>query len=112
MPPSTAWAPPRCPASVSGVTHVPGLNCYRCLRTVPECLLTSACSRRPRGAPRRQATEKFARAAETPFISFFSPLEMLALAREAGFREAQHVSAAGLTQRYFAGRTDGLRPSS
>src|SRR5207247_1179789 len=35
MPPSTAWAPPRCPASVSGVTHVPGLNCYRCLRTVP-----------------------------------------------------------------------------
>jgi len=40
------------------------------------------------------------------------PLEMLALAREAGFRKAQHVSAAGLTQRYFAGRTDGLRPSS
>ena len=55
---------------------------------------------------------KFARAAGTPFISFFSPLEMLALAREAGFRKAQHVSAAGLTQRYFAGRTDGLRPSS
>src|SRR5262245_28436747 len=24
-----------CPASVLGVTHVPGLNCYRCLRTVP-----------------------------------------------------------------------------
>ncbi len=62
--------------------------------------------------PGRQATEKFARAAGTPFISFFSPLEMLALAREAGFRKAQHVSAAGLTQRYFAGRTDGLRPSS
>ena len=62
--------------------------------------------------PGRQATEKFARAAGTPFISFFSPPEMLALAREAGFREAQHVSAASLTQRYFAGRTDGLRPSS
>ena len=27
----------------------------------------------------------------------------LASAREAGFREAQHVSAASLTQRYFAG---------
>src|SRR5207302_10996428 len=35
MPPSTAWAPPGCPASVSGVTHVPGLNCYLCVRTVP-----------------------------------------------------------------------------
>jgi len=23
------------PASVSGVTHVPGLNCYLCVRTVP-----------------------------------------------------------------------------
>jgi O-methyltransferase involved in polyketide biosynthesis len=62
--------------------------------------------------PLRQATERSARAAGTPFISFFTPPEMLALAREAGFREAQHVSAASLTQRYFAGRTDGLRPSS
>jgi methyltransferase (TIGR00027 family) len=62
--------------------------------------------------PLRQATEKGARAAGTPFISFFSPAEMLALAREAGFSEAQHVSAASLTQRYFTGRTDGLRPST
>jgi methyltransferase (TIGR00027 family) len=60
----------------------------------------------------RQATEGFARAAETPFISFFASSEMLTLAREAGFRGAQHVSASSLTQRYFAGRTDGLRPSS
>ena len=36
---------------------------------------------------------------------------MLALARHAGFREARHVSAADLRQRYFAGRTDGLRPA-
>jgi O-methyltransferase involved in polyketide biosynthesis len=62
--------------------------------------------------PLRQATEKLARAAGTPFTSFFSPPEMLRLAREAGFREVQHVSAASLAQRYFAGRTDGLRPSS
>jgi len=62
--------------------------------------------------PLRQATERGARAAGTPWISFFSPEGILALAREAGFREAQHVSAASLTQRYFAGRTDGLRPSS
>jgi methyltransferase (TIGR00027 family) len=53
-----------------------------------------------------------ARANGTPFISFFTPDEMLALAREAGFREVQHVSAAALAERYFAGRTDGLRPPS
>jgi hypothetical protein len=35
---------------------------------------------------------------------------MLALARQAGFRDAQQVSAAALAERYFAGRTDGLRP--
>jgi hypothetical protein len=40
------------------------------------------------------------------------PPEMLALVREAGFKEARHLSAVDLTQRYFAGRTDGLRPSS
>jgi methyltransferase (TIGR00027 family) len=51
-----------------------------------------------------------ARASGTPFISFFTPIEMLALASEAGFREIQHVSAAALAERYFAGRTDGLRP--
>jgi O-methyltransferase involved in polyketide biosynthesis len=53
---------------------------------------------------------KGARASGTPFISFFTPSEMLALAREAGFKEAQHVSTATLAQRYFADRTDGLRP--
>jgi methyltransferase (TIGR00027 family) len=51
-----------------------------------------------------------ARAAGTPFISFFTPSEMLELAREAGFREVEHVSAAALAARYFAGRSDGLRP--
>jgi hypothetical protein len=29
---------------------------------------------------------------------------------EAGFREVQQVSAATLTERYFADRADGLRP--
>jgi len=51
-----------------------------------------------------------ARASGTPFISFFTPSEMLTLAREAGFTAVQHVSAATLAERYFAGRTDGLRP--
>ena len=51
-----------------------------------------------------------ARANGTPFISFFTPAEMLTLARDAGFKAVQHVSAATLARRYFAGRTDGLRP--
>jgi methyltransferase (TIGR00027 family) len=51
-----------------------------------------------------------ARANGTPFISFFTPAEMLTVARDAGFGEVHHVSAATLAERYFAGRTDGLRP--
>ena len=37
---------------------------------------------------------------------------MMALAREAGFKDARHVSAAALGDRYFADRTDGLRPAN
>jgi methyltransferase (TIGR00027 family) len=66
----------------------------------------------PDDRPQQQAVQKSARAAGTPFVSFFSPPEMLALARDAGFTQAQHVSTADLIQRYFTGRTDGLRPSS
>jgi methyltransferase (TIGR00027 family) len=51
-----------------------------------------------------------ARANGTPFLSFFTPDEMLMLARDAGFTDAEHVSAATLAERYFARRTDGLRP--
>jgi methyltransferase (TIGR00027 family) len=64
----------------------------------------------PEVRPGFQLAEKGARASGTPFISFFTPTEMLALAREAGFRETLHVSAAILAERYFAGRTDGFRP--
>jgi methyltransferase (TIGR00027 family) len=53
-----------------------------------------------------------ASAAGTPFVSFFSPAQILALAREAGFREARHVSGDDLVSRYFAARSDGLRPAS
>jgi methyltransferase (TIGR00027 family) len=62
--------------------------------------------------PGRQVVEKGARAAGTPFISFYAPSDMLALARDAGFAHARHVSAAMLNQRYFAGRTDGLRTTN
>lgn len=58
--------------------------------------------------PAVEAAEKGAQASGTPFISFFTAPEMLALARETGFREARHVSAADLNKRYFTGRTDNL----
>ena len=66
----------------------------------------------PEVRPGLQLAEQGARASGTPFISFFTPAEMLALAREAGFREVRHVPASALAQRYFAGRSDGLRPPS
>jgi methyltransferase (TIGR00027 family) len=66
----------------------------------------------PEERPGFEAAMRGARASGTPFISFFSPSQMLSLARDAGFREARSVSAADLTQHYFAGRTDGLRPGS
>lgn len=65
----------------------------------------------PAERPGLEAAVRGARASGTPFVSFFTPPEMLALAREAGFREAEHVSGVDLSQRYFAGRTDGLGAS-
>ncbi len=59
-----------------------------------------------------RSSEKGARASGTPFISFYSPAEMLALAREAGFKNVQHVAGSSFAERYFANRQDGLRPSS
>jgi methyltransferase (TIGR00027 family) len=59
-----------------------------------------------------QTSKEGAQASGTPFVSFYSPERMLALAREAGFRVVRHVSGSSLADRYFADRTDGLRPSS
>lgn len=64
----------------------------------------------PEIRPALEMAEKGARASGTPFVSFFRPPEILAMARQAGFGDAVHVSAEDLTRRYFAGRADGLRP--
>jgi methyltransferase (TIGR00027 family) len=64
----------------------------------------------PEVRPGIERAAEGARASGTPFLSFFTPTEMLALAREAGFRDVQHVSAEALAERYFAARSDGLRP--
>ncbi|MFD8331291.1 class I SAM-dependent methyltransferase [Streptomyces solisilvae] len=62
--------------------------------------------------PGLRKSKEGAQAAGTPFISFYAPQDMLALAREAGFKDVRHVSGASHAERYFAGRADGLRPSS
>lgn len=66
----------------------------------------------PEERPGREIAEKGARAAGTPFISFFAPPEIVALSRACGFRDARVVSRDEVVQRYFAGRADGLRPGS
>jgi methyltransferase (TIGR00027 family) len=57
-----------------------------------------------------QQSREGARASGTPFLSFFAPADMLALAREAGFKSVEHVPSASIAQRYFRGRRDVLRP--
>jgi methyltransferase (TIGR00027 family) len=63
----------------------------------------------PEERPFHQMLHERARASGTPFISFFSPDEMVTMALDAGFREARHVSTADLNARYFNGRADGLQ---
>ena len=57
-----------------------------------------------------RAADAAARASGTPFISYYAPEDILAMARDAGFTSADHVTADDYVQRYFADRTDGLRP--
>ena len=66
----------------------------------------------PAERPALEAADRGARASGTPFVSYFAPDEMLALAREAGLTRLRHVSGDELAGRHFAGREDGLRPSN
>ncbi len=50
-----------------------------------------------------------ARASGTPWISFYSPEEIVGMARDVGFRDVRYVPTAELAERYLAGRTDGLK---
>ncbi len=59
-----------------------------------------------------QASTKGAQTSGTPFVSFYPPDEMLAMVSQAGFSDVRHVSGAALGDRYLAGRSDGLRPST
>ncbi len=62
--------------------------------------------------PMQEMSEKGARAAGTPFISFFTPNEILRMADDAGFKDAKTVSAKEMEQLYFMNRTDEFVPAS
>jgi methyltransferase (TIGR00027 family) len=64
----------------------------------------------PQDRPGLEMAVKGAAAGGTPFLSFFLPEDMLAMARQAGFAKVEHVSAEALGDRYFANRPDALRP--
>jgi methyltransferase (TIGR00027 family) len=61
---------------------------------------------------RLEAATSGARASGTPFLSLYTPAEMLAAASGAGFGAIEHIAGKSLGERYFADRTDGLRPAS
>lgn len=50
-----------------------------------------------------------AKGSGTPFVSLFSPDEIIIMAKNAGFKNAEYVSANFIYQKYFANRTDGLQ---
>lgn len=64
-------------------------------------------------SPEERSTMEFvmkrARESGTPFLSLFAPPEILAMAKAAGFKGFQYVSASELYQRYFANRSDDLK---
>jgi methyltransferase (TIGR00027 family) len=66
----------------------------------------------PADRPMQIMVQERARAAGTPFVSFFSPAEIISLALEKGFKTARHFSRTQIIQQYFSKRTDGLMPAS
>jgi methyltransferase (TIGR00027 family) len=62
--------------------------------------------------PGLEMSTRGAAASGTPFVSFYRPDELLDMAQAAGFGDVEHVSSPDLAERWFAGRADGLRPST
>jgi methyltransferase (TIGR00027 family) len=59
----------------------------------------------------RDWAEKGARESGTPFVSSFSPSQMIEMAHKVGFKQAENISGRRFTELYFNNRTDGLRPA-
>jgi methyltransferase (TIGR00027 family) len=62
--------------------------------------------------PGRAMSAQGAARSSTPFVSFYRPEEMAALATEAGFAAVEHVSGQQIVDRYFQDRPDGFKPST
>ena len=60
----------------------------------------------------RTVTEQRAAERGEPWISFYQPDDIVAMARAASFATVDHVSPASWRRQWFEGRADGLRPSS
>lgn len=62
--------------------------------------------------PKESAIMEFvmnkAKESGTPFLSLFSPAEIIKMAQETGFKKVKDVPANAIYQKYFAGRSDGL----
>lgn len=62
--------------------------------------------------PMQEIAEKGAKETGTPFISFFTSDEILAMANDAGFKDVKTISTKDMEELYFKDRTDELIPSS
>ena len=78
-----------------GSTFRDELSWSQATRSIPSCAPGSRWPERGRAQRRRSSVSP-------------RPAEILAMAREAGFKAARHVSSTALADRYFAGRADGF----
>lgn len=62
--------------------------------------------------PGLEAAARGASASGTPWISFYTPEEIVAFALKAGFASSQHVPTAEIAEPYLTARTDGLRAAN
>ncbi len=62
--------------------------------------------------PGLETSARGAQASGTPWISFYTPEEIVGLPSDAGFVSARYVPTAELADRYLAGRPDGLHAAS
>ena len=58
-----------------------------------------------------EAAARGARTSGTPWISFYTPEEIVGLAHDAGFADARYIPTEEIAARYLAGRTDDLQAS-
>lgn len=66
----------------------------------------------PQDKPGYEMSLKGAARSGTPFISFFTPDEMISLAKPFGFKKIKTIATSDMFPDYFLSRTDGLRPST